>query len=249
MGELSLDDRNIASVLARCADDLTLVCRLHDREPDADLLSELSGIDPRQWFSLQVAGPDAEAGLSLLGTFFETCIATQQQGNDPSEELAAEYADLYLTFGKRLAPNESYWLTDDHLERQEPMFAVRRWYAHYGLSARNWRIRADDHLVNEMEFVSLLLRDGRPHAVLDAGKFLDMHLMRWSQDFLGGIVQRTSSQYFAGLALVTEALLQSVRKVLETVTGTPRQEPKPATGMAAASGPEERYLPGVQPGW
>ena len=39
------------------------------------------------------------------------------------DELWVDYADIYLTFGKRIAPNESYWLTDDHIERQAPAWS------------------------------------------------------------------------------------------------------------------------------
>lgn len=231
-----------AAALAAAATDLDLLCRLLDREVDAALLAELSGERSRNWFLLQTTGPDADAGFKLIDDGFA-------EGAEP-DALASDFADLFLTFAKRIAPNESFWLTEDHLERQEPMFSVRSWYAHYGLKAQNWRTRADDHLVHQLEFVAALLRDGRPHAVSDAGRFLDRHLLRWSADFLGGMAKRAETPFYAGLALVTAAHLEGVRALIELLTGeartTPQSDaPAPENAPLQPSG----YNPAAGPGW
>lgn len=239
-----------ANILAVCAADLRLLCRLHDREPDAGLLASLIDDDPHHWFGLRLSGAGADTGLALLQDFlleYATASATAKAAT--AEDLAAEYAELYLTFGKRLSPTESFWLTEDHMERQEPMFAVRDWYTHYGVAASDWRVRADDHLVNEMEFVALLLADGRLSAVRDAGRFLDRHLLRWSREFLGGIARRAASPYFAGVALVTEAALQMVRDIVEQVSGEARQSAAEASAGNAAKLSEAPFVPGLEPGW
>lgn len=230
------------TALAAAAADLDLICRLFDREIDADLLATLAAGTSRDWFLLQTAGADAKAGFDLIDGYLAA--------NPDGDALAADFADCHLTFAKRIAPNESFWLTEDHLERQEPMFSVRSWYAHYGLKAQNWRQRADDHLVCQLEFVAALLKDGRPHAVADAGRFLDRHLLRWSADFLGGVARRAETPFYAGLALVTAAQIEAVRALIELVTGearttaidaAPEQPPGPAENCA--------YNPAAGPGW
>lgn len=235
----NMDER---AALTAAAADIALLCRLYDREADSAFLAALAAAPVRDWFALQVAGPDVDAGRELVESWL--------QDDRNCDVLAADFADLFLTFAKRIAPNESYWLTEDHLERQEPMFTVRSWYAHYGLKAGDWRKRADDHLVHELEFVAALLTDGRPHAVSDAGRFLDRHVLPWSRDWFAGMARRAETAFYAGLALVGAAQLDAVRSLIETVTGEARTEPaKP--GDAPPAGPQEScgYAPGAGPGW
>ena len=110
---LTLEQRQ---VLAAAADDLAVLARLHDSEPDMEMLQSLAAAPAGDWFALQVKGDGMEQGLRLLddglSDLSPNCV----------DALWVDYADLYLTFGKRVAPNESYWLTDDHIERHGPMF-------------------------------------------------------------------------------------------------------------------------------
>ena len=238
--------REVCDALAA---DLRLLCRLHDREIDAALLGELCRVPVRDWFAIALAGPEAETGIDVMAR------ALAGLSSDPGaaelDELAADYADIYLTFGARAAPNESYWLTEDHIERQEPMFSVREWYAHYGLGANDWRKRADDHLVHEIEFVARLLELAEPHAQVDAARFLDLHLLAWLPAFCGGVAARAATPFYAGLALVTLAHLQATRDLLETITGETRAAPPalPGEGHEPSEGPGAGYHPGAGPGW
>ncbi|HMT13295.1 MAG TPA: molecular chaperone TorD family protein [Aestuariivirga sp.] len=228
--------------------DLALLCRLHDREPTPELLLKLKATAPDQWFGLNLDGPDAQAGFSLLDDFFAT--VTPDNVEAVTEDLAVNYADLYLTFTQRIAPNESHWLTEDHLERQQPMFEVREWYEHYGLKASDWRNRADDHLVHQLEFVAALLRHNQVTALIDAGKFMDRHLLVWSRMFLGGMAQKSESPFYAALGLLTEAVLQATRDFIAAATGAPRETfvPKLAAQAAEDDGCAP-YVPGTGPGW
>lgn len=241
----------ISTVMQFCAEDLEFICRLHDREPDAGLLSSLARAEVSQWFGIRLDGEDAATGFKLMSMFLKNFAADGAPKDFILDELAADFTGLYLTFGKRIAPNESYWLTEDHIERQDPMFEVRKWYEHYGLKAENWRMRPDDHLVHEVEFVALLLKDGRPSALKDAGRFLDRHLLLWSKDFLGGVAQKASTPFYAGLALVTESLLQTVRGLIEQAAGEAREVPEPAANPIPSSDlkPDAPFIPGIEPSW
>lgn len=224
--------------------DVELLVRLHDREPDQKLLLNLARAPAQSWWALSLTSSEAAAGFSLLDDYF----AQDPMDKTEVELLAVEYADIYLTFGKRVAPNESYWRTEDRIERQEPMFAVRDWYAHYGLTVPDWRIRADDHLVNELSFVAALLRDGRDHALLDAGRFLDRHLLVWSHDFFAGVVERAESAYFAGLALVSDEALKAIRQALVGLTGESPKIAEAAT-IKSADAAAQPFIPGLTPSW
>lgn len=230
-------------VLSAASDDLLLLARLHDKEPDMEMLQRLSEAPARDWFALQIMGDGMEQGVKLLDDGLSDLSPTK------IDELWVDYADLYLTFGKRIAPNESYWLTDDRIERQDPMFEVRGWYAHYALAAKDWRKRADDHLVNEIQFIATLLQGANDLAVRDAGRFMDQHLLLWSADFFGGAAQRASTPFYAGLALVTEACLLAVRAIVEGITGEPRKQHIKVQTHAPDPVERSAFLPGVEPSW
>lgn len=233
-------------VLRACAEDAAVLARLHDRELGAEELAALAAAPARDWLWLALPGEDAAAGFRLIDQW----LAARPAGGDAAtDELAADFADIYLTFGKRVSPTESYWLTEDHLERQEPMFEVRRWLEHYGLTAADWRRRTDDHLVTELQFIAHLLAEGSRESLGDAAHFLDQHLLRWSRAFCAGTAQGAATGFYAGLALVTEAWLQAMRDELAAASGVARQviaEPERPPEQAEAPA---AYVPGSGPGW
>lgn len=237
-----------APPLAELAGDLELLCRLHDRAADAALLEVLRSTPAAEWGVLRLDGTRGAAVCAQL----DAALAALPPVLDAAtlDALAADYTDLYLNFTRRVAPNESYWRDEDHLERQAAMFAVRRWYAHYGLAVRDWRQRADDHLVHELEFVAALLASPGESALLDAGRFLDRHLLLWSKEFLGGVATRAGTAFYAAVASYTAAWLDTLRALLVSVTGIApvahgavREEARPPLPEAQA------YMPGCDPGW
>ena len=57
------------------------------------------------------------------------------------DDLAADYAAIYLNNSLGASPYESVWLDDDHLACQRPMFELREIYAEAGFKAVDWRSR------------------------------------------------------------------------------------------------------------
>jgi len=234
--------------LAALADDLRLLCRLHGSEADAELLDGLQARPLGDWFALRgdfTSGP----GAALIT---ESLAGWAHAGSDHGEildALAVDYADIYLTGARHLAPSESYWFTEEHIERQEPMFEVRRWYAHYGLKARDWRRRPDDHLVTQLEFVAALLEGSRAVRVSDAGRFLDRHLLRWAGDFLAGVERVAGERFYQGVARVTNGYLDALRDFIEVSSGEPRRSEPHQTERSTADGGADNYVPGTGPGW
>lgn len=235
------------TLMRAAAEDLALLARLHDRELDHAQLAALAAQPAGDWFAVQVKGDGVSEGFTLLDSYLAGYMASDAPAKQ-RDDLAVDYAEIYLTFGFRVSPTESYWLTEDHIERQEPMFEVRQWYEHYGLKIDDWRKRSDDHLVPQLQFVSSLLADERPHAWVDAGRFLDQHLLVWSQDFLGGVAQRAATPFYAGLALLTQSLLMNHRALIEQVTGEARA-PVPRKPIAADTVAEGPFVPGSSPSW
>lgn len=236
------------------ADLLDPVIRLHDREADAGLIDGL-------WQSgfadlLAAALPSEEDAATVQGFALVLAGFPRPIPAAVLDELAADYADGWLNYGFRAAPSGSVWMTEDHLERQEPMFEVREWYAHYGLSVPNWRLRSDDHIVHELQFVAHLLRIGTPEALTDATAFLDAHVLPWVPDFCLRIAARARHPFHAGAALVTRALLAALRDDLVETTGRQiaitshawKVQEDRARRQAEAEA-ERPFVPGAAEGW
>jgi TorA maturation chaperone TorD len=116
------------------------------------------------------------------------------------DDLAADFAAIYLTHALRASPHESVWRDEDHLMLQEPTFAVRAFYARHGVQAADWRLRPDDHLATELEFIALLLERGEPR---EAARFLKTHLMTWLPQFAARVSQRAATPFYAAIAGLT----------------------------------------------
>jgi TorA maturation chaperone TorD len=232
------------------ADDLWLVCALQDRELDAAMVKTMAGKPASAWFALLHGDEEFGSGLTLLE---QAVRELTSEGQAPQfDALASDYADIYLTFGKRVAPNESYWMTIEHLERQEPMFQVRDWYKRYGLTTGDWRLRPDDHLILEMQFVATLLERATPPSLGDAAQFMDQHLLPWAIEFYRSIAARADTAYYAGVALVSLSTLEAVRTVLTQLTGRASERALLPEDRPTSTEPDPEFasfMPGAAPSW
>lgn len=235
------------------ADDLALLAVLHDREPDARLLAGLSAEHFETWLGLRLTKSDGRAALDV----FDGALGNLQETIDQKvlDRLAVEFARIYLTHHYRVSPNESVWLTEENITRQEPMFQIRAFYQRYGLEVENWRDRSDDHLVPQLLFVSHLIKDGSIEALSDAGRFLDRHLLIWVKDFAAGLAMRAEGQFHVGLALVTACYLDELRDLLAASTGESRRDAefRDEAHRRLQKGGDETgaapYIPGASPSW
>lgn len=235
------------------AEDGEALAMLHDRELTPEFMAVLR----------ELAFP-GNLGLLPQGEFAETAWgmmkhAVAQWPETPGvaemDELAAEYAAIYLTGAYGASPCESVWVDDDHLVCQETMFQLREIYGAAGLETVSWRHRPDDHLVLQLLYIS--------HAARNAGsredwralaKVMDEHLLRWLPDFSNRVVSRTSQAFYGALALLTDAWCSQVRNVLALALDEPRptreeieERLRPAQNPVAAV--PLKFMPGVAPSW
>jgi TorA maturation chaperone TorD len=245
-------DPNVGAALAR---DLRLLIRLHDREADAELFVLLADRAPDAWFGLRLAGPAFDESCRLMTTALADVAAN---ASEQIEELASDFAAIYLTHGYRVSPNESVWRDEEGLERQGPMFSTRAWYKHFGVKAPDWRIRADDHLVNELQFLALLLeRAADDEGLRQAARFLREHPLVWIREFSGRVVQRCRTAFYASAALMTAEYLDRLAAMLgalldEDMTPAPLGVLPARAGLPAeptcADAPPQ-HNPAVEPSW
>ncbi|HRK23698.1 MAG TPA: molecular chaperone TorD family protein [Beijerinckiaceae bacterium] len=240
-------------ILGLMAEDLLLLAALHDREVSAPLLGELRRGPLAERLFL---GPGDAAGESAFAVFDAALASDECDGTSQHmDELAADFAAIYLNNSYSLSPLESTWVDPEGLIMQEAMFEIRRWYHHYGVAAGDWRKRPDDHLVHQLEFIAHLLTHPVEHAPKDAAAFIDHHILRWIEPFSMRVAQRCEKQFYAGLALVTAAVLHRLRDVLVDVADMPLielepiEEEKRRRREEAQKQASERYLPGAAPSW
>lgn len=248
------------------ADDLRLLAQLHGGELSAEALAELQQGPFAQLLGLSLASQLAEEALQVVddgldpevlaaagaeiranaAALTERADEAAPPSGEPLDILAADYADIYLTHRLQLSPCESPWLDEDGLMNGKPMFAVRGWYQRFGLAAADWRLRGDDHLCLQLGFIAHLLgRDG--DGMLEAGRFMDQHLLRWLPDFAQGVAARCATPFYAGLAMLTLAYAEELRGLIEQATG----EPRIVAEAEAAEGADDPapFAGGSGPGW
>ena len=235
----------------RVAEDLQVMAALHDREPDAAVLQELKAFDFPDTLTLL---PDTEAGIEAMKLMKQ---ALSDLSTEPDQttlnELAADYASIYLNHTISASPEESVWLDEDSLMCQDSMFQVRSWYESYGLCIPDWRKRPDDHLVYELQFIARLLeQDNELQTLQTMARFMDEHLLRWLGNFGERVLMRCDTPYFASIAALTAAYCEQLRDVLAELLEQPRptreeidERMKPKQAQAAEM--PVQLMPGMGP--
>lgn len=197
--------------LPRIAEDLRALAWLHAAERDAPTWCALHAAGFPG--GLVVPGADGPQARALSDALDILCREPAEALPHASDELAADYADIYLTHALRASPCESVWRDEDHLMMQAPTFAVRACYREQGLAVNDWRTMADDHLSLELGFIAHLLEQGR---VAAARQFMAEHLLVWLPQFASRVGERARTLVYASLALLTGEVCAALHQALET---------------------------------
>ncbi len=249
--QISEPDEFLSLFCSHVAEDLNLLAVLHDHEPDHTLIQHLKELDFP--FCLTIIPEQSPGSEALL--LMEESLAHLGKHSDTQtlDELAADYASIYLNHNISASPEESVWLDEDGLMCQQSMFEVRGWYQRYGLEIKNWRQRPDDHLVYELQFIAWLLDKNNDMQTLEQiSVFMDEHLLRWLGKFSERVMSRCDTQYFASIAALTGAYCEELRNILSLLTGQsrPSAEEIEQRMQAEQNHPEEapmQYMPGMGP--
>jgi TorA maturation chaperone TorD len=198
-------------IWAELADDAETLARLHDRELDAATLAALRDIGFPDNLALLPQDDAARGAWAAM----RAAVPPEPSFSD-IEALAVEYAAAYLTGAYNVSPCESFWLDEDHLHCQAPMWSLREVYAAAGLAAADWRKRPDDHLVLQLQYIAHALRRaaGADFSAVDLAGMMDEHLLRWLPDFAARLAQRAELPFYAALAHLTLAWCNSLHRLL-----------------------------------
>lgn len=241
----------LATFAAAASDDLALLADLHDREPTAAIIEALRDCPLDRGLALVLRSKEAQAALEAMRAATDALPVPVDA--TALDELAMGYTDVYLRYAFRASPAESVWLTEDGLERQAPMFALRELYRRHGLKSTDWAGRPEDHLVVQLRFAAHLLARVEDAARLgEVARFLDAHLLLWIRRFAAQLVNAGAPDWYAALALVTATYLDDLREHLAAMTGFDRP-PAPMAPKSSARRPKDAedrpYIPGVAPSW
>jgi len=230
--------------------DLTTLAQLHDRELTRKAVDALRDERFPRSLAFQL---ESDRGREIIDTLSKivTMLTFDDTGQD---EMAADFAAIYLTHGLRASPCESVWLDEDGLAMQEPMFEVRRSYRGRGLQVPDWRVRPDDHLVFQLQFVAALFEEASEEALSETAGFLDDHLLRWLPDFSTRVAQRAATPFYAALAVLTATYLDELRDMIAQILDRPRPsaediEQRERNREEDAVPVSAAYVPGTAPSW
>jgi TorA maturation chaperone TorD len=219
------------------AEDLQELAWLQDQELSYALIEELKQVNFPDNLGLRLQNSVSQEALDFMRqAVAELSVPVDKQRLD---DLAVDFASIYLNNNLHASPYESVWLTEEELTRQEPMFQVRQWYQQYDLMAPNWRTRPDDHLVLQLQFISHLFSlDENLETLKAASRFLDEHLLRWFKAFASRVASRCETAFYAGLVLLVAQYLDELRDLLAQIVAEPRP---------SAEEIEQRMKPTVDP--
>lgn len=195
--------------LHAASEDLAALAWLHEAERDVDTLVRLHSAGFPDGLSL--AAPEAPPRVAMGDALKVIGGVSAHERPSLEDDLAADYAGIYLTHSLRASPCESVWRDEEKLMMQAPAFAVRERYRAHGLMAANWRRTADDHVSNELAFLSYLLSRGEG---LEARHFIEEHLLQWLPDFAERVTARASTRFYAALASLTLHVIQNLHRQL-----------------------------------
>jgi len=215
-GVLPASEPAVSSADAMAAEDMRALAWLHEIERAPAGLVELHRSGFPQTLSL--LPPAHDAVTQMAATLAVMADTTQEAAARCTDDLAADYAGIYLTHAMRASPYESVWRDEDQLMMQAPTFAVREFYTRHGVVVQNWRHQPDDHLSHELRFVALLLERGERR---EAARFLRTHLLVWLPLFAEKVELRAETRFYADLATLTLACVQSCVERLPKVAVIP----------------------------
>ena len=225
-------------------EDLDQLIRLHDRELDAEILAALKVAAFPNGLALSAAD---EAGRTAHSN-----MAAALHDMPTLDQLAADYAAIYLNNRFGASPYESVWLSDEHLACDRSMFELREIYAAAGWQVSDWRSRFDDHLVLQLQYLRQVLAS----ATVDPEKlavFIDQHLGYWLPDWAQRVSAHCNTAFYAALAELTYVWLLHFRELLGEIHDLPlpsREEMGALINRKLALDKAEiapiRFVPGIQ---
>ena len=186
-----------------------LLATIYRREMTSDLLKQIK--DP------SMLGVLSNLGLKLNNGFLET------PEHQMLEDLAVEYARLFIGPGKHISPHESV-----HHKREDGRWGqlwgpstaeVKKIIESAGLSYQSEYTGLPDHISVELEFMQQVTlaeekawEDGDKDQALacleNEKKFIEKHLAEWIPDFCDKVINGAESPFYRVMAELTKKFIE-----------------------------------------
>lgn len=191
-----------------------MLSRLYLLEVDSELLLALNKAD----FPAGELEPKIAEGFNKIKTFINTPY------DNIIDELAVDYAKVFLSAGiadgKAALPYQSIYLTDKKQMKNDNPKSVLDYYYKRGIkpSEEPYKI-PEDHIGVALSFMGLLCSEleeskDSKKILAEQKSFLDEHIVNWAYYLCGDILTYSETEFYKGLALVTEGLLKLDEKIL-----------------------------------
>jgi TorA maturation chaperone TorD len=189
---------------------------IYRQEVSSDLLQQIK--DPR------FLGVLTKLGIELNNGFFK------KPEKKLLEDLAVEYARLFLGPGKHISPHESVHHKKEGVQSGqlwgELTAEVKRIIESSGLEYKSEFTGMPDHISVELEFMQqVTLReeqawqdDDKQTALLclkNEKKFVDEHLFRWVPDFCEKVIETADWPFYREMARLTRSFIEFEKEELK----------------------------------
>jgi TorA maturation chaperone TorD len=198
---------------------------IYRQEVSSDLLQQIK--DPR------FLGVLTKLGIELNNGLFK------KPEKELLEDLAVEYARLFLGPGKHISPHESVHHKMEGVQSGqlwgELTAEVKKIIESSGLEYKTEYTGLPDHISVELEFMQqVILREelagqdnDKETAQLcqeNEKKFVDEHLFRWVPDFCGKVIEAADLPFYREMARLTRSFIEFEKQELDKLkTDTKRQ--------------------------
>lgn len=231
------------------ADDIALLNTLHDREITGEMLILLKDNNFPRTLGFALQKQDSIEALDLL----ESGVKELKNNKETLDELAADYASIYLNYSLSASPFESVWIDEENLVMQSAMFDVREYYDRYSLKVEEWRLRSDDHFICQLQFIAYVLNLKEYKNLKELATFMDEHLFRWFDMFASKVVKRCATAFYAGLVGLTFSYISELRDLLAIILEEARPDKEQIEAKLTKSIPlktaAQDYIPGTEESW
>jgi len=189
---------------------------LFQAEPQGAMLKTIRDEQLFDAWPVPPTTPGGEEGLGLLKRFFAAYDRHKHQA------VARDFSRMFIGPGDPLPQWESVCTTEERLLFGEPTLAVRKAYAEFGFESPNRDHEPGDQIGYELAFVASLLDlaassleqgDAGEAARFAQGarRFMDEHLLVWSEEFLSALEKRAETDLYKGAAQLCRDTLTAVR--------------------------------------
>jgi TorA maturation chaperone TorD len=188
----------------------SLFSKIFREEADLQFLALMKKSVDKFGCSDNYKNPDQSPDLDDIYKSLSDFFSENRIDDDLREELAADYASLFLGTGKHPAhPYESVHTSEDGIIMRESWNDVLQIYGEYGLKKEGHFTQPEDHIAIELEFMAYLCMETQKAIDMEDSKnikvmikaqknFIKKHLVSWVPNFCNDIINGSTKFTFYG---------------------------------------------------